>query len=305
MNLPITPADFSDSSFFDMGVGEPLWNDLINPSICAPEETVNPMALISAQSPRDIAAGASTAPSTGPLIRAKFGDFDSDALLAFISSHTTPELAAPIADHLHRHSASGPIQGIRVGFIRPVTTRYDPWPLVAWTEGNDTDVMAIFKVQSPAEPASFLMHYGVGRCWREDGKKWKQSHIAWAVVDMEHMAELFVAASHLSGFAQPSNSEFVRILDEKSPKTCSRDEYMPSYLLTLTFCRLSRYAQKLVAQVSRVRQLHRDFEALKQSLESFSSTEGKFRGDVGLILIVVHGIDGKEFHLMRASMAYP
>ena len=47
--------------------------------------------------------------------------------------------------------------------------------------------------------------------------------------------------------------------------------------------RLAKYAQKLVAQVSRVRQLHRDFEALKPSLESFSSTEGAFHDNVKLI----------------------
>jgi len=192
--------------------------------IFASEETSNPMALISAQSPRNISVGTPTAQSAGTIARPKFGDFESEALLALISSHTTPELAVPVADHLHRHIASGPVQGVRVGLIRPVTNRYDPWPLVTWTEGSDTDVMAIFKVHSPVEPASFLMHYGVGRCWREDGKRWKQSHIAWAVVDMEHMAELFVAAAHISGFGQQSNGEFVRVLDEKSPKTCSRDE---------------------------------------------------------------------------------
>ena len=164
--------------------------------------------------------GQSPVPSTRP----KFGGLDADALRALISSHTAPELAAPIAEHLYRHVASGPIQGIRVTLIRPITNNYDPWPLVTWTESGNTDVMAIFKVQSPVEPASFLMHYGVGRCWREDGKRWKQSHIAWAVVDMEHMAELFVAALHISGFGQTSNVEFVKVLDDKSPKTCSREE---------------------------------------------------------------------------------
>ena len=195
------------------------------------EQTNNPAALVPVPSPRYMAVETPTPQATVPATRSNFGDLEPDALLAFISSHTTPELASPIADHLHRHIASGPIQGIRVALIRPVTHGYDPWPLVTWTEGNDVDVMAIFKVRSPLEPASFLMHYGVGRCWREDGKRWKQSHIAWTVVDMGHMAELFVAASHISGFGQLSKGEFVRVVDERNLKTCSRDEYTLSSLL--------------------------------------------------------------------------
>jgi hypothetical protein len=202
-----------------------LINDYSAPLTIDSEQTHNPTALVPVLSPRYMAVDTPIPQAPAPATRPKFGDLDSDALLAFISSHTTPELASPIADHLHRHIASGPIQGIRVGVIRPITHGYDPWPLVTWREGNDTDVMAIFKVQSPLEPASFLMHYGVGRCCGEDGKRWKQSHIAWAVVDMEHMAELFVAASHVSGFGQTSRGESVRVLDERSPKTCSRDEY--------------------------------------------------------------------------------
>ena len=38
-----------------------------------------------------------------------------------------------------------------------------------------------------------------------------------------------------------------------------------------------------MAQVSRLRQLHRDFEALKPSLERFSSIEGKFHWDFKLM----------------------
>ena len=219
-----------------------LINDCSAPLMIDSEQTNNPSALVTIPSPRYMAVDTPTPQATVTAPRPKFGDLDSDALLAFISSHTTPELASPIADHLHRHIASGPIQGIRVGLIRPITHGYDPWPLVTWREGNDTDVMAIFKVQSPVEPASFLMHYGVGRCWGEDGKRWMQSHIAWAVVDMEHMAELFVAASHVSGFGQTSRSEFVRVLDERGPKTCSRDEYILISLLLLTVvgCRSTR-----------------------------------------------------------------
>jgi len=151
----------------------------------------------------------------------KFGEFDADGLRALISPVTTPELAAPIADQLLRHIACGLVQSIRVGLIQPFSQAYDPWPLVSWTEGQHTDVMAIFKVHSPVEPASSLMHYGVGRQWREDGKRWGQSHIAWTVVDMGHMAELFLAASHLSGFGQ---TETIRTHDEKASKTVPMDE---------------------------------------------------------------------------------
>src|SRR5277367_6538454 len=87
LDRPFTPVDFSNLSYVDLGVAESLLNDLMNdPSaalIFASEETSNPMALVPVQSPRNIAVGTPIGQSTSSMTRAKFGDFDYDALLAF------------------------------------------------------------------------------------------------------------------------------------------------------------------------------------------------------------------------------
>jgi hypothetical protein len=84
--------------------------------------------------------------------------------------------------------------------IQPFSQRYyHPWPLLAWKEGTDTDVMAIFKVRNPDAPCSCLLHYGVERIWSENGERWKKSYIAWSVRALEDIEELVVAAWHVAG----------------------------------------------------------------------------------------------------------
>lgn len=151
----------------------------------------------------------------------RFGDLTSEALLTFIASRTTADIAPVITDHLERHVSKGSISGLRATMIQPFSNKYAPWPLLAWKEGDDIDVMAIFKVSNSVAPCSCLVHYGVGRCWGEQGKRWTKSYIAWTVMSMEYMEELFVAAWHVSGIIRPLN------LDARSSgENSSRAEYI-------------------------------------------------------------------------------
>lgn len=153
----------------------------------------------------------------------KFGDLTSDELLAFVSSKTREDSAPSITEYLlERHRPQGPITGLRATMIQPCTDRYDPWPLLTWTEGDDIDIMAIFKIDSQVAPCSCLMHYGIERCWDKDGKRWSRSFVFWAVAAMEHMAELFIAARHISRDLEPIKPQATNLHGENG----SRAEYI-------------------------------------------------------------------------------
>jgi hypothetical protein len=159
----------------------------------------------------------------------KFGGLDSPAFQAILSECTSPASATSITEYLKRHVANGPMTALGASMIQPFTDRYAPWPLLTWREGDRTDVMAIFKVESQDVPCSCLMHYGVDRCFQPNGKRWKMSSVAWVAASLEHMQELFLAASHVSGISQGSEPEFRRVLGENHGGDCSREEYIPLF----------------------------------------------------------------------------
>jgi len=209
----------------------------------------------------------------------KFGGLDSPSFQTILSECTSPASANSITEYLKRHIANGPMTALGASMIQPFTDRYAPWPLLTWREGDHTDVMAIFKVDNQDVPCSCLMHYGVDRCFQPNVKRWKMSSVAWVAASLEHMQELFLAASHVSGISQGAEPEFRRVLGENDVRNCSRED-------------LSLYARNLVSQVSRMRQLKSEFDAVSQSLENFSSKE------------VVYGRDGQQYPLLRASVEY-
>jgi hypothetical protein len=191
-----------------------------------PKQAINSHTVISLPIPTTLTVQTPSSPTVNT-VRAEFGNLNSEALLNFISSRTTADIAPSIAGHLQRHVSKGHVTDIRATMIQPFTPNYAPWPLFAWKEGDDTEVMAIFKISSPDTPGSCLLHYGVGRCWREQGKRWTRSYISWAVEHIEHMAELFVAAWHVSGIMQPLNIDMRAI-----EKSHTKDEY----IFLIDFC---------------------------------------------------------------------
>jgi hypothetical protein len=155
----------------------------------------------------------------------KFGGLESPAFQSLLSSSTSPALAVSITEYLRRHVPNGPMSAFSASVIQPFTDRYAPWPLLKWREGDDTDVMAIFKVESQQVPCSCLLHYGVGRCFQTNGNRWKKSSVAWVAASIDHLLELFVAACHITDASQGSEPQFVRRLVENSSDGCSKEEY--------------------------------------------------------------------------------
>jgi hypothetical protein len=161
----------------------------------------------------------------------KFGGLESPAFQTLLSSSTSPALAVSITEYLRRHVPNGSMSAFSASVIQPFTDRYAPWPLLKWREGDDTDVMAIFKVESQQVPCSCLLHYGVGRCFQTNGNRWKQSSVAWVAASIDHLLELFVAACHITDVSQGSEPQFVRHFVENSSEGCSKEEFVPHVFL--------------------------------------------------------------------------
>jgi len=66
---------------------------------------------------------------------------------------------------------------------------------MAWNEGEDVDVMAISKPCTQG-PSSVLLHYGIGRCFRDfgRGKKWNKGVVGWYVREPKDIEELAMAS---------------------------------------------------------------------------------------------------------------
>jgi hypothetical protein len=82
-----------------------------------------------------------------------------DAILGVISVHTAHGVAVVITQFLQRHylSRKNRITGLRAGTIPGLTPDDRECPIVEWREGNETDVIAIFKVDAQSR-CSCLLH---------------------------------------------------------------------------------------------------------------------------------------------------
>jgi hypothetical protein len=140
------------------------------------------------------------------------------------------DMAIPIMEYLQRHAIwrDGRIREVAGFLIHTLNTfaGEDPLPLLKWREGEDTDVMAIFKVDKVTGLCSCLMHYGVERCWKPNGKRWKNSSMAWVAKDLKIMRELFIAAQHVWGLLRESNAEILRLYSNNGHANRSMNEYV-------------------------------------------------------------------------------
>jgi hypothetical protein len=144
---------------------------------------------------------------------------------------TGADMAPPIMEYLQRHAVwtNGRIRCVTAIQIHAMSSFAgdDPWPLLKWREGpENTDVMAIFKVDKSTGLCSCLMHYGVDRWWGSKGKSWKSSSMAWVVKSADHMRELFIAAQHVWGLLRESNVEILRLYANCNSENRSKNEYV-------------------------------------------------------------------------------
>lgn len=151
--------------------------------------------------------------------------FDFSSIYQILVNRTTPDVAFSITDGLQRHyeSTLAPITGLKVTVVYQFGDEGTSWPVVEWRQGDETDVVAIFKVEDATTPCSYLMHRGVG-CWRTDGRRWRQSFLDWFVSSISHLKELFQAAQHIFGILQWSNADLLTLYCEKSPRVGSDEE---------------------------------------------------------------------------------
>lgn len=149
--------------------------------------------------------------------------YDSAALFTkLVADGTSVSAAQSVIEYLSGYFASPnePIAEVRTNSIQPLTSEFSPWPVVYWKEGKETDVMAIFKVQNEY-PCSCLMRYGHQRQQTEAGLRWKRSSIAWSLVNIDHLRELWQAAFHLLDTQDP------QLLSLRQNKSChySKQEF--------------------------------------------------------------------------------
>lgn len=152
-------------------------------------------------------------------------DFDFSNIYQILANRTTPDIALSITDGLLRHieSTLAPITGLKVTVVYQFGNEGTSWPVVEWREGDETDVVAIFKVEDATTPCSYLMHRGVG-CWKTGSRRWSQSFLAWFVSSISHLKELFQAAQHIFGILQWSNTDLLTLYCEQSPRAGSDEE---------------------------------------------------------------------------------
>jgi hypothetical protein len=151
--------------------------------------------------------------------------FDFPSTYQILAGRMPQDVALSIADGLQRHchSTMARITGLKATVVYQLGDGGASWPVVEWREGDETDVVAIFKVEDATTPCGYLMHRGVG-CWRTDGRRWRQSFLAWLVSNIAHLKELFQAAQHIFGILQWSNADLLTLYCEKSPRIGSDEE---------------------------------------------------------------------------------
>jgi len=97
------------------------------------------------------------------------------------------------------------------------------WPIVEWTESDDTRNIAIFHFDE--EQCSWIMHSGLPTD-AENGE-WKTSRVDWNVSDVDHLKILFGVAQHTHGLTQWDPQDILKIYCDREFGNCSIEEYVP------------------------------------------------------------------------------
>lgn len=148
--------------------------------------------------------------------------FDFENIFRLLSSRMEDPVAFKVTQSLYRHyqSTMEPITYIRPTVIYPLTETKESWPLVEWVDGDDTDVVAIFKVVDNAVPCSHLMHCGLGR-WQGNGSRWRETHLEWLVSSLDDVKELFHVGLHIFGMVQWPSVDLFTLYCKQGPQDAS------------------------------------------------------------------------------------
>ena len=186
----------------------------------------------------------------------------------FCRSSSTSEYSSTCRPKVcHEYISKGSISGLRATMIQPFSNKYAPWPLLAWKEGDDIDVMAIFKVSNSVAPCSCHMHYGVGRCWGEQGKR-GQSRILRRWYRLWRTWKSYSSSLGMFQGSYDRRSWIREVLGRVVPELSTfRSE------ISIDLHRLSKHMNHAVNQVSRLKQWTHDFKTLGPHLENYNSKE--------------------------------
>lgn len=146
-----------------------------------------------------------------------------------VSVWTTPEVSRKIVSSLQKHlsTTDAHVTRFRASIIYSMTNDECAWPVVEWTENDDTEVIAIFYIDedAPSEACSWLMHYGVGILEdSKNGMRWENTYISWSVGDMDHLKSLFEAAQQLLGVLKWSVHDMLQLYCKRDLGNLSSEE---------------------------------------------------------------------------------
>ena len=151
---------------------------------------------------------------------------DLNLVHATISSHINSSAASAI-DRIVRtlQSTSIAMRGLVVSVFYPFGRNDHCWPVVQWTEDEDTEALAIFEVDLVTNVCSWIIHRGV----RVDNEsEWNEASIVWNVTNIGQLKALFHASQHLLGILEWSSADSHKIYCEGNFVNCSQEEYVSS-----------------------------------------------------------------------------
>lgn len=129
---------------------------------------------------------------------------------------------------VYLHSRNTKLTGLRVSPVYLFTSDNKSWPMIEWTESDETKNVAIFHVDE--EQCSWIMHSVV-----DDTLNWEKSRVSWNVAHVEHLKLLFGIAQHFFGVLQWSPGDVINIYCDRDFHNCLLPEYIFAQRALLTF----------------------------------------------------------------------
>ena len=108
-------------------------------------------------------------------------------------------------------------------------THEKSWPMIEWTECDDTKTIAIFHFEeNEPEEGSWLMHSGqIVAFETPTTHRWQNSRIDWNVANVGHLKTLFGVAQHMLGLLEWPFANTLEQLYQKKEITLT--EYNPRH----------------------------------------------------------------------------
>jgi hypothetical protein len=118
------------------------------------------------------------------------------------------------------------IRGFRASVVYSFANDPSSWPLLEWTEGQDTHVLAIFEMNHASDltDCNWLVHYR-HQNHGPSGDQGSRAQLSWRVTHLNHLQTMFEVAQHLHGILGWSTLDAHRLYCERNYENCSDEEY--------------------------------------------------------------------------------